>query len=149
VGLGLGDHRLEQASVVLLDLAAPAKLGLRLAHPDGQGISYALQLGDAQHPRSTDRADRPVHPPAGKRGGKQLAEALLQQRYLATQVIADAALREEVDALPAVAEDRVHSLRRLKRFLARLDLQQLLGHQPLSFRPDSTFAGRFYPRLER
>ncbi len=64
---GLGDHRLEQAAVRLLDLAAPAQLGLSLAQPRGERVAHPLQLGDPEHPRPADRADRSSRSPAGGR----------------------------------------------------------------------------------
>ena len=70
VVLGRGDHRLHQAAILLLDPPPASKLGLRLAEPGGERVPHPLQVGDAEHPRSTDRAHRPIHPLAREGGGE-------------------------------------------------------------------------------
>ena len=92
VALGLGDHRLDQAAIVLLDLSPAVELGLRLAEPGGERVADPLQLGDPQHPRPPDRANRPVDPLTGEGGGEQLAESLLQQGDLPAETLAGGTL---------------------------------------------------------
>jgi hypothetical protein len=70
VALGRGGHRLHQAAILLLDPAPASKLGLRLAEPGGKRVTHALQLGNAEHARSADRAHRPLHPLAREGGGE-------------------------------------------------------------------------------
>ena len=65
VALRIGDHRLEQASVRLLDLASAAELGLRLRKPHRQRVSNPLQLGDPEHAGPADGAHRPLDPGRG------------------------------------------------------------------------------------
>jgi hypothetical protein len=94
VPLGLGDHRLERATVGLLDVRPPGELCLGLAQSVGERIAHALELLDAEHPRAADRADIPVDPLAGKGGREDLSQPKLQPCDLRPEVVTDASLAD-------------------------------------------------------
>jgi hypothetical protein len=129
VALGRGDHVLEEATVCLLDLAAPRELCLRVAQPHREPVANPLQLGDAQHARPADRTDGPVETLARKGGCEDLAEPLLEHRDLATKVVANAPFGERLDT-SVTLEQSVQSLDRARGGIA-LDLDQLVGHEAL------------------
>jgi hypothetical protein len=88
VALGLGDHRLEQSAVGLLDLAAPTQLHLGVAQPDRERVADAFELRHAEHSRTTHSGYSPLDPGAREGRGEQLAQSLLEQRYLAAKLMA-------------------------------------------------------------
>ncbi len=131
VAVGLGGHRLDHAAILLLDLAPAAELGLRLAEPGSERVAHPLQLGDPEHPGPANRPDRPLHSLAREGGGEQLAEPLLQQGDLPAKILAGTTLGEDVDPSGADANCCLQGIRRLKRRIARLDLQHFVGHEGL------------------
>lgn len=137
VTVGLGDHRLDQAAILLLDLAAATELRPCLVQPCGERVAHPLQVGYPEHPRPADSADRPLDPLAREGGREKLAELLLQQGDLPAEVLTGRALGERVDLSRANAECHLQGIHWLKRRIARLGLQHLLGHEGLRS-PEST-----------
>jgi hypothetical protein len=133
VSLRRDDHRLQQATVGLLDLASPPELGLRLAEPHGEAIADSLELARVEHSGSAHRRHPPLDSLAGKGGCEELAETLFEQCDLAPEVVTDAALGEEVDFREGIADDPLG----LSQLLCHFDRGQLVGHEP-SFSRGST-----------
>jgi hypothetical protein len=127
VAVGGDDHRLHQPPVRLLDLAPAVELRLRLAQSHGEAVADALEGSGVEDPRAAHRAHRPFDPLARERRREELAEALLEQADLVTEVLADAALREETGLREGIAND----LHGIDRPIGRLDLKQLAGHETL------------------
>jgi len=69
VAVGLGDHALDEAAVLLFDIGAPRQLGLSLANPDQESVADSLQLGGIQDSRAADGADLPLDALAGEGRG--------------------------------------------------------------------------------
>src|ERR1700752_743942 len=122
----IDDHRLEQASIGLLNLPTPVKLRLGGPKPNRERIAHPLQLTDAQHPRAADGANAPLDPGAGKCRREQLAQLALQGADLTAKLGAPAPRAALVRAL--LAKQRVESLGRRRRF-RHLDLEQFVGHE--------------------
>jgi hypothetical protein len=133
VAIRLRDHRLEQPSVRLLDLTAAPKLRLGLAEPHGEPVADPLELGDAEDARPSDRRDAPLDPRPRKRGREQLAEALLEQRDLAAQLLPGLALGLRTGHLGA--RQRIGTRDRPLERVDGFDVEQFLGHEGPSFRP--------------
>ena len=72
---GVGDHRLEQAAVGLLDLGPPPQLGLSVRSARRERVAHPLQLADAEHPRPADGAHAPTRCPAGGRPRRRARRA--------------------------------------------------------------------------
>ena len=80
VALGLGDHRLEQAAVGLLDVGAAAELGPGVAQAQRRarrGPARARRSPSTRGPPT--RADAPLDPAAREGRGEQLAELALER----------------------------------------------------------------------
>jgi hypothetical protein len=92
VPVGVGDHLLDQHAVRLLDVRATGDLGLRLAHPDNQGVANALEIGRVEHARPAGAADGPIDPAAREGGYPELPELSLEPGDLATKLLAYPAL---------------------------------------------------------
>jgi len=111
MAVGLGDHRLERAAVVLLDLAAAPELALGLLQAGCEPIADTLEVGDAEHSGAAAGGDAPLDATARERGGEELAEAALERCDLAPQLVAQLALGGDSDAgtEPAGAGKRLRS----------------------------------------
>jgi len=129
MALGLGDHRLDQASVGLLLLAAASQLGLGLAQAEGERVADALELAGVEHPRPTDGADVPLDSLAREGRGEQLAQPLLEGGDLAAQVVARAAVSADRDATPATGQEARQSGRLKRRPRGRRGVGAKLGHR--------------------
>jgi hypothetical protein len=127
--LGLGDHRLEQAAVGLLDPSPPVKLGLGIAKPDRERVPNPLELGGSEQARPPDRADAPVDPLAREGRGEKLTQPLLERGDLTAKVVARPSLHHRAGI--AVDERSIQQSARPRRRVDRLDLHQLLGHEAL------------------
>ena len=90
--VGVGDHALDEAPVLLFDVRPARDLGLRLAHANDQRVADTLEVGRAQHARTADRTDAPVDSLAREGGGPQIAELALEACDLAAELVADDAL---------------------------------------------------------
>jgi hypothetical protein len=90
--VGVGDHALDEAPVLLLDVRPARDLGLRLAHANDQRVADTLEVGRAQHARTADRTDAPVDSLARKGGRPKFAELALEACDLAAELVADDAL---------------------------------------------------------
>lgn len=112
---GRGDHPLQEASVSLLDVGAPAELGPGVAQPHHERVAHPLQIADREHARPAGGADAPGEAGTGKGRLEQLAELALELRDLAPKVVAGGPL-----------------LRRSERLQAQrtggMDLRERLGH---------------------
>jgi len=110
VSLGLGDHPLHQAAILLLDVGAAGDLRLGLANADNQGVADALELGGAEDPWASHRTDRPVNALAWEGRGPKLGKLLLQPRDLAAKLVAKGAIvgrDEQIQRhVPPAASDR-------------------------------------------
>ena len=64
VAIGLGDHRLEQSPVRLLDLTAATELLLSLAQTYGEAVANAFELRHAQDAWAAHCRHAPLDPRA-------------------------------------------------------------------------------------
>jgi hypothetical protein len=92
MALGRGDHPLEQAPACLLGVGALRELGLDLAQAQCERVANALELRGGEHPRPADGADAPLEAAPREDRGEELAEASLEARDLALEVLACEAL---------------------------------------------------------
>ena len=90
--VGVGDHALDEAPVLLFDVRSARDLGLRLADANDQRVADTLEVGRAQHARTADRANAPVDSLARKGGGPKFAELALEACDLDAELVADDAL---------------------------------------------------------
>jgi hypothetical protein len=97
VALRLGDHRLDQAAVGLLDLSAATELGLGLAQAEDEGVTNPLELAGIEDPRAADGPHAPLDPVAGEGRREELAEPALEDRDLPAEVVACEPLRRDRD----------------------------------------------------
>ena len=128
VALGLGDHRLEQPAVGLLDLARadparPAPRGVATASASRTRSSSA----DAQHPRAAHGGHAPLDPGARERGGEQLAQSLLEQRRSAGEARDVPGDRRAGPRTCGAADSATRT--GSSNEPDRLDLKQFLGHE--------------------
>jgi hypothetical protein len=96
VAVGRRDHRLEQAAILLLDLAPASDLRLSLAEPHREPVADPLELGDAEDAGSTHGGNAPVDARSRKGGGEELPEPLLEQTDLSAQLLARVAVGDRV-----------------------------------------------------
>jgi hypothetical protein len=85
---GLGDHRLEQAAIRLLDVGAAAELDTGVTQARGKRIAYALEIAEAEYARAAGGAHTPIEALARKGLGEDAAELGLQAGDLTAQVAA-------------------------------------------------------------
>src|SRR5689334_21393087 len=76
--LGLGDHLLEQLTVLLLDVGAVAEDGADVGDPRRKTVPHLLELGDPEEPGAPGRCDVPLDPLAWEGRGEELRELALQ-----------------------------------------------------------------------
>jgi hypothetical protein len=96
IAIGLGDHRLEQSPVRLLDLTAATELLLSLAQPHGEAVANALELRHAQDAWAAHRRHAPLDPRAREGRREQLTQSLLEQRNLPTELVTHPAIGERI-----------------------------------------------------
>ena len=89
VALGLGDHALDEAAVLLFDVRTAPQLGPCLADADEERVPNSLELGRAENAGATHRADLPFDAPARERRGPKFGELLLEAGDLAAKLVAD------------------------------------------------------------
>lgn len=128
VAIRLSDHRLEQAPVRLLDLAASLELGLSLAQPHGERVADPLELGYTEHPGAAHGAHPPLESLAGEGGGEELAEPPLERGDLPPEVVADPPLGGRVDLRAGSGKE---SIEPVAAWLGDGPLDQFLGHARL------------------
>jgi len=85
VGGGVGDHALDESSVLRLDAAPPLELGAHVREPRRERVADALELRDPEQARPAGGADAPLDLRArGRR--EQLRELALHPRDLRPQL---------------------------------------------------------------
>jgi hypothetical protein len=72
--VGVGDHPLDEAPALLLDVDAAGELGTGVGHPLGQTVAHALELPDPKDPRPAGRGDAPFEVAAREGGRKDLCQ---------------------------------------------------------------------------
>jgi hypothetical protein len=92
VALGLGDHPLDEATVLLFGICAARDLRLRLADANQERVANPLELGRSEDARTANSAYRPVDSLARKGSGPKLRKLLFEARDLAAELVAEGTL---------------------------------------------------------
>ena len=112
IALGLRDHPLDEAAVLLLHVSAARQLRLSFPNPNEQRVADALELGGAQDAGAADGSHGPVDALPREGRSPQLRELLFEAGDLTAKLVANGAVigcDQEVkrDASPGASGSRL------------------------------------------
>jgi hypothetical protein len=110
VGGGVGDHRLHQLAVRLLDGVALGEGAPRLGEPPGERVTHLLQLPQVEHPRRTRGGDPVRHVNAAEPVGDQPGQLPLEPPDLPAQLRPGRRLAGEPSVLGSPLGDQGQSV---------------------------------------